>query len=332
MIYNDSVYGKIEIKEPVLLEIINTKVFQRLKGIDQAGYRKLLEKPNIKINDLDHTRYDHSIGVYHILKTHDASLEEQIAGLIHDISHSAFSHTIDYVLSEGSEKAHNHQDNIHNDYVKNSEIAKIIKKHGFDLEYILNEKNFSLKEKNIPDLCADRIEYSLKTAAVFKEKNKNELKYILNNLMVENGNWIFKNYKSARQYAKLFLMLNTVYYSGLSSAYMFRVTGDCLKYALEKGYITKKDLYTTDKEVIDKIKNHLEDKKLSFFWDRLEGKISYTNNPKDYDAHVMVKSRVVNPLCKFKNKTQRVSEIYPTWKKIINDGLKPKEYFIKFVK
>ena len=38
MQYTDRVYGNVEIDEPVILELIDSKTFQRLKEIDQAGY------------------------------------------------------------------------------------------------------------------------------------------------------------------------------------------------------------------------------------------------------------------------------------------------------
>ncbi|MBI2263045.1 HD domain-containing protein [Candidatus Berkelbacteria bacterium] len=159
----DRVYGEVEISEPVLLEIINSPTLQRLKEINQAGYFE----PHF--SGTAHSRFEHSIGVYLLLKMYGALLEEQIAGLIHDVSHSAFSHCIDYVLDAGSEKEHNHQDNVFDEFVRKSEIPGILKKYGLDLEYILDDKNFPLKEKDLPDLCADRIDYSLRTATSFKE-------------------------------------------------------------------------------------------------------------------------------------------------------------------
>ena len=38
MKYFDLIYDEVEINEPVILELINSKPIQRLKGIDQAGY------------------------------------------------------------------------------------------------------------------------------------------------------------------------------------------------------------------------------------------------------------------------------------------------------
>src|SRR3989339_1341341 len=289
MKYTDRVYGNFEITEPVILELINSPTLQRLKEIDQAGYFE----PHFP--GTAHSRFEHSIGDYLLLKNYGAPIEEQIAGLIHDVSHSAFSHCIDYVLNAGSEKEHNHQDNVFDDYVRKSEIPEILKKYNLDLDYILDDKNFPLKENDLPDLCSDRIDYSLRTATVFKEIENG--KFFIDNLTAKDGEWIFKDFESAKKYAELFLKLNTDYYAGLASAIMFRTVGDCLRCALQKGYILKDDLYTTDKLVIEKIKGFLKkDRRLSLFFDRMNNKVKIINDPNNYDASVFCKSRVVDPL------------------------------------
>ncbi len=333
MKYADRVYGDFEIKEPVVLELIKSKTLQRLKEIDQAGYRPLWVKPDVDTGEYNHSRFAHSLGVYLLLRKYNASLKEQIAGLIHDVSHAAFSHCIDYVLDTGSEKEHNHQDNVFDEFVRKSEIPQILKKYNLDLEYILNDKNFPLKEKNLPDLCADRIDYSLRTAIIFGELTEKDKDYILENLTVEDNSWVFKNFESAEKYAELFLKLNTDYYSVLSSAVMFRTVGDYLRYALSKKYILKTDLYTTDKIVLDKIAPKIEtDSKLSWMFDRMNNKIGFKNDPNDYDSKVFCKSRVVNPICWHKGKIKIISEVKPSWNSILEQESKPKEYFLKFEK
>ncbi len=189
--YIDRVYGEFQITEPVILELINCPTLQRLKDIDQAGYRPLWVKSDVDTGEYDHSRFAHSLGVYLLLRKHNVSPEEQIAGLIHDVSHSAFSHCVEYILEVGSEKEHNHQDNLFDSYVRKTEIPEIINKFSFDLEYILNDKNFPLKEKKLPDLCADRIDYSLKTAVIFGELNERDKNYLLENLTTENNNWVY---------------------------------------------------------------------------------------------------------------------------------------------
>jgi len=333
MKYIDRLYGEFEITEPVVLELIHSPSLQRLKDIDQAGYRPLWVKPDVDAGEYDHTRFAHSVGVYLLLKKYGTSLEEQIAGLIHDVSHSAFSHCIDYVLDSGSEKEHNHQDNLFDEFVRKTEIPDIIKKYGFDLEYILDDKNFPLKEKDLPDLCADRIDYSLRTAVIFGELNDNDKEYLLKNLTTQNENWVFKNFESAKKYAELFLKLNREYYAGFPSALMFRAVGDCLRYVLDKNYISEDDLYTTDKIVLEKIKRFIDidkDEKLKLFWDRMNNKVRARNDPNDYDARVFCKSRIVDPLFRDNGILRRVSEKDSSWRDIIKEELKPKQYFLKF--
>lgn len=122
MKYTDLVYGEAEITEPAILELVNCPALQRLKGIDQAGYRPLWVKPDTAVSEYEASRLAHSLGVYLLLRQYQAPLEEQIAGLIHDVSHSAFSHCIEYVLESGSGKEHGHQNRIFADFVRKQEL------------------------------------------------------------------------------------------------------------------------------------------------------------------------------------------------------------------
>jgi len=326
MIYEDRIYGTFEINEPIILDLINSPSLQRLKGIDQAGYFE----PHFP--GTAHTRFGHSLGVYILLRKYSAPIEEQIAGLIHDVSHTVFSHCADYALDAGSEKKHDYQDSIFIDFVKKTEIPAIIEKYNFDPNYILDEKNFPLKEKELPDLCADRIDYSLRTAAFFMDMKQTDIESILNDLTVEDQNWVFKNFEGAKKYADLFLKLNTDYYAGLSSAVMLKTVGDYLRHGLLKNYITEKDFHTTDKEVLSKLSQyHSRDEKLKLFFDRMNLETGFRNDSKDYTVHVFCKSRVVDPLCKYEGGIKRVSDIDKKWKKTFEKESKLKEYFIKFL-
>ena len=100
---NDLVYGEEEIGEQVLIELINSSAIQRLKEISQFGLPE--EYHHRKV----FSRYAHSVGVLILLRRLGADLDEQIAGLLHDVSHTAFSHVIDWVLENSEE---NYQDKI----------------------------------------------------------------------------------------------------------------------------------------------------------------------------------------------------------------------------
>ena len=123
--YNDSVFGPHRIAEPVIVELIHGPSLQRLQGVDQSGYPDPFF-PHVK----KQTRFEHSLGVYLLLRQYHASLEEQIAGLIHDVSHSAFSHCIDYALTDiESEKTQSHQDNVFEAFFRKSEFPEILARH-----------------------------------------------------------------------------------------------------------------------------------------------------------------------------------------------------------
>ena len=142
--------------EPVILDLISTPSLQRLQGVDQSGYPAPFFPGALK-----HTRFDHSLGVYFLLHRYNAPLEEQIAGLIHDVSHTAFSHCADYMQGDpNAGKTQSHQDDVFASFVRSSEIPEILARHSIDVEMILDDAQFPLKEQPLPDLCADRIDYS----------------------------------------------------------------------------------------------------------------------------------------------------------------------------
>ena len=326
MQYFDQIYGENEINEPVILEIFNSPEMQRLKGVDQYGYFEP-HFPRAK-----RTRFEHSVGAYLLLKKYGAPLEEQVAGLIHDISHPVFSHAGDYYFSSGSGASQSHQDNSFEGYVKNSSLPKILEKYDFDLEYVLNDKNFPLKENELPDLCADRIDYSLRDMLTHDVASESDIEYFLDHLKVEGKQWLFDDFESAQKYAEYFKSLNEKYYCGLPAALMFSAVGEYIKYSLENEYISAEDLYTTDDAVLEKISQYLEkDEKLQGLLNRMNNKVEYKDDPEDFKEKVACKSRIVDPLCKYNGEMKRVSEINHNWKKIVEQEMKPKEYFLKFL-
>lgn len=321
----DRLYGNISFDDPVIRDLLATATLKRLDGVDMGGYYE------VYFSHLKHSRLEHSIGVAWLLKRFGASLEEQLAGLLHDVSHSAFSHTIDFALSSTTEATQGYQDSIHDDYIGKTEIPAILGKYNFLIENILDDIRHPLKENNLPDLCADRIDYILRDGIAFKVLSSLQAQTFLDALVAKNGRWVFREYTVARAFAELFRYINHTHYSGIESALMFRTTGDWMAYALEKKYISLSELYTTDDEVIEKINRFVEtDGQLRKLWERMNRRIKYSLDETRAERSTLCKSRMVDPLCFVDGVIKRVSDVDPKWGCIIEEESKPKKYSIIF--
>lgn len=322
MHYTDPLYGSTLITEPVIIDLIQSPSIQRLKGIDQAGFPLPFFPSDTPIS-----RFDHSVGVYLLLKLFQASLEEQIAGLLHDVSHTAFSHCIDYISTHESQQKQTSQDDIHERFVYASEIPQILDKYGFDTSFILNDANFPLKEQDLPDLCADRIDYSLRTAIASHVCSQSEAFSLVQAFIPSHSKWVFRSSTEALQYAEVFSALNTHRYSALPSALMFHTVGSALRYALDAHYISHSDLFSTDKIVLDIILFYTQqDPHLKKLIDRMYNKTQPVQDPVHYETKVFCKSRVVDPFCLHQGSMQRLSDIHHPWKDRVTLESSPRSY------
>ena len=196
----DRVFGAQVITEPAVLDLIRAPSLQRLKGVDQSGY------PDPFFPSAErHTRFDHSLGVYFLLRRYRAPLDEQIAGLIHDVSHTVFSHCADYMLGDvNAGKTQGHQDAVFSSFVRSSEIPRILANHSIDVDRVLDDSAFPLKERPLPDLCADRLDYSLRCALVYGVRTVQQTEKLLGSLRTDGTTWFFDSLESAKAYASLF--------------------------------------------------------------------------------------------------------------------------------
>ena len=202
-----------------------------------------------------------------------------------------------------------------------------------NLNFILDDTNFPLKERKLPDLCADRIDYILRDAAVSHEMDSLQKDYVLAHLHAEKGIWFFDDLASAQFFKDLFRQMDKKYYASIDAAAMHVTVGFYLRHALEEKYINWDDLYTTDCLVLDKIAlHHGHDGKLRLLFERMNMKYGFFNDPDNYHAHTHCKSRLVDPLFLDGENLKRVSDVDPGWAEIMKSGLEPKEYFIRFEK
>ena len=200
-----TVWGdKIDIKnDDIAKELIQTDIMMRLKDVDQSGPAAYFSPEVPKFS-----RYEHCLGVYALLKRFNCSKKEQIAGLLHDASHTAFSHVSDFIfvgldnLNKYTYKGY--QDAIHIEYLNTPQIIKVISRYGWSVRDVdQNNPEFRALDADLPRMCADRIQYNIHTGVIMRLISKREAKELVDNLRYENGEWFFINVQSAKKFAKL---------------------------------------------------------------------------------------------------------------------------------
>ena len=133
---SDELYGECYVDD-VIYEIINTKIFKRLKNIYQSGGGYL-------VNDLwNVNRQEHSIGTMILSLKFGGNIEEQIRALLHDISHTAFSHVIDYILKNENEDYH---EKIQKNFLNDEELVSILRKYNLNIKRIILTIKFNKRK------------------------------------------------------------------------------------------------------------------------------------------------------------------------------------------
>ena len=305
MVINDKVYGKTSITEPVLLELLKSPSILRLKNISQYGV------PDKYYCLKNFSRYEHCIGVMILLRKLGATVEEQIAGLLHDVSVLAFSHVTDWVFGQGRNGIEDYHDSIHEVFVKNTEIPSILKKHGFSLSRLLDDGNFSLLEKSIPDLCADRVDYSLREFEAWL--NPAIVKEATEALMNHNGEMVFIDSKTALVFASNFLELQAKHWGAYEPLLRYHLFANALKAAIDKKILLEKDFYKDEKFVLKK----LENTKDKFIQETLKTlKIKELKVARSGEK-ILKKFRHVDPKVFVDGKVVKLSEINPKFAKLL---------------
>ena len=155
----DSIHDYIDLDE-LESSLVDTEPYQRLRWIKQLG------SANLVYPGANHTRLEHSIGVSHLVKQmasqSDVPNDEiplvSIAGLLHDLGHSPYSHLADE-LPFGK----NHVE-VTQDIINSSQISDILGDKGFDINEVCNLIKGDHKYGSLisGDIDGDRLDYLMR--------------------------------------------------------------------------------------------------------------------------------------------------------------------------
>ncbi len=307
MIIEDKAYSKFDVNDEVILELMSSSPMRRITHISQQGIPH-----EFSTSHIEYSRYEHCVGVMLLLRKLGAGIEEQVSGLLHDVSHTAFSHTTDMIFGDYSKQ--NMQDDRHEEFFDRGEIAAILKKHNMDPDRVANEKLFGFLERNAPDLCADRLDYSLRDLYYYGNP---EYKNMLQHLIPVNGEIMFDSGDVAVEYGKQYSWLQSNHYAELKDMAAKYVFSAMIRAAIDSGKLAKSEIMDGTDESVMQIVRKIEDEKVKKLLDALDkGNYEVVQGG---NIELKGKSRYVDPKFIENNTIKRASEISDDYKAMIDE-------------
>ena len=191
----DSVHDHIEVTG-VAADLLDTRPVQRLRRIAQLGTVKLVYP------SANHTRFEHSLGVYHLadralshLNVGGVQAERvRAAALLHDVGHAPFSHNVEELLHRRTGLYHDDVDGL----IRRTELAGVLDSHGLDPARVagLIGGDGQYGQLVSGELDVDRMDYLVRDAhhtgvpygTVDHERLVRELTFVDGELVLAEGN------------------------------------------------------------------------------------------------------------------------------------------------
>ncbi|KAL4894200.1 hypothetical protein BDV59DRAFT_176035 [Aspergillus ambiguus] len=269
VIIHDDLYGNHLISEPVLVDLLQSPALLRLEGVCQHGVTGFL--------GITHriTRLEHSVGAFLMVRSVGASIEEQIAALLHDISHTTLSHVVDWALSKHGEESF-HEVHKHRYVNSMTNLPSVLEAHGFGESQTLEEHFFPLVEQPSPHLCADRLDYALRDAVGFNYMSLDDARQVLSSLKAfpdafhPQRIFVLQDADLSVRLARAYIAIDRDVWSNPAHIDMYRRTGQAIATVIRQGSIKEEQLWElSDREFWDLMRNRA-DKRTREVLDHLE--------------------------------------------------------------
>jgi len=240
----DRVYGDAAIDDPGILALIGCPTFQRLRRIRQAG------PSSIAFPFKTVTRFEHSLGVYLLLGRLGAGRRERVAGLLHDVSHTAFSHAVDFLVTSEEQ---DHHERLKPEFLRRPDLAGALVALGYAPEEFFDDSVYPLLERPLPWLCADRLDYFFRDGLACGVATPPVVARLLDALTVAEGTIAFADRGSAQEAAGLFAVMNRDWWASPTEAYIYNTFADTLREGMAVGALGEPDLLTDDATILAKL-------------------------------------------------------------------------------
>jgi len=322
-----------------LKKYIELPIMQRLSGI---GLLCGTDWTSLYKNRFFYSRLDHSVGVALIIWNFTKDKAQTIAGLLHDVSTTVFSHVSDFRKGDALTQTTTEEPTTKM-ILSDSALCKLLESDGIEPKDVVDYHIYPIADNEIPSLSADRLEYmypsglALDGSWSFEEiaKTYNDLIILKNE---ENKEELgFKTIEMAELYCKKFCMIGHILQLN-ENKLSLQLLSQIMSKAVELDVLQEEDFMTlSESKIIEKIESFISKKTLSmeeqkfatmYNTFRKMTKVEHTNQklPEDeyFCVSLKVKQRYINPLVKVGSNSQqakRLSEVSDFANKLIKDFL-----------
>ena len=286
MIYQDTLYGPFEIDDPAVLALLETAAVRRLEGVLQHGITALIgiTRPT--------TRLEHSMGAMVLVGKLGGSRKEQIAALLHDVSHTAFSHVIDYVFE--NHDGQNYHDEHKERYMAGTDLPVTLAQFGLDWHDFLEESDYPLLEQPTPRLCADRLDYFLRDSLDLGLATPEQVAAALDRLVVFEGRIAVDDQETARWLADTYMTADEASWANFREVGLYELAARAIRYALAAGILTEEDIWGMDEIVWRKMQDSANEE-LQRLLRPINAATRFTWDEEEPDFRVSTKLRTIDP-------------------------------------
>ena len=286
MTFQDPIYGAVVVEEPVLVAVITSPAMQRLRGVLQHGITGLIGVTRPV------TRFVHSLGTMFLVRRLGATLEEQLAALLHDVSHTAFSHVIDYVFHDHNNQSYH--DEVKAEYVAATGLPALLAQYGYDWRPLIREENYSLLEQPAPRLCADRLDYFLRDSLDLGLASPTEVQRALAHLVVRQDRIVTDSIASARWLAETYIAADDASWANFREVGLYELAAQAIRRGLALSIIEESDLWSTDALVWAKL-GRAQDVRLQEVIDLVSPATRFVWDEENPSFRVGTKVRTIDP-------------------------------------
>ena len=304
-----------------IIELTQTKEMQRLKGIGMdcgCDYTSFPQYAGIKPAN----RYDHSIGVALIVWNYTHDIKQTIAGLFHDIATPAFAHVIDFL--NGDHIRQESTETATTKIIKNSaEIGRILKKYEINVEDVVDYHKYPIADNDLPQLSADRLEYTLNNLLRFADCDLDDISRYYNDIVVGCNEYgieelMFKTADICQDFMVKCLPV-FIMYSCDSNRFAMEAWAQLLRKAIALNVIELKDLDQSEKTIIKKLlKNEETNMEYNYLTNVSQIMVSKEQKVGEHWYKVDAKKRYVNP---YVQNIGRAYDLFSKVRKEIDDYL-----------